>query len=88
LRSAPDVQDFDNLFGGTLHNHIRRTGNLAGSLYLSGAAKAGEGCQLFNAVGSRMSGISGSDGIVLLDVSNSGFKLVSRFGCPPNRSHG
>jgi hypothetical protein len=23
----------------------------------------------------------------LLDVFNGGFKLVSRFGCPPNLSH-
>ena len=83
----PDVQDFDNFFGGTVHNHVRRTDEFAGSLHFSGSAKAGEGCQLFNAVDNRLSDIPGSGGIVLLDVFNSGFKLVSRFGCPPNLSH-
>jgi hypothetical protein len=42
---------------------------------------------LFNAVNNRLSDIPGSGGIVLLDVFNGGFKLVSRFGCPPNLSH-
>ena len=83
----PDVQDFDNLFGRTVHNDVRRADKLAGSLHLSGAAKAGEGCQLFNAVDNRLSDVLSSGGIVLLDVLNGGFKLVSRFGCPPNLSH-
>jgi hypothetical protein len=87
LRTVPDVQDFDNLFGRTVHNDVRRADKLAGSLHLSGAAKAGEGCQLFNAVDNRLSDVLSSGGIVLLDVLNGGFKLVSRFGCPPNLSH-
>jgi len=43
LRPVPDVQDFDNFFGGTEHNHIRRADEFAGSLHFSGPAKAGEG---------------------------------------------
>jgi len=84
---VPDVEDFDNLFSGTIHNDVRRADNLAGSLYLARAAKAGEGCKLLNAVDNPLSCIPGSGGIVLLDVYNGGFKLVSRFGCPPNLSH-
>jgi hypothetical protein len=77
---VPDVQDFDDLFGGAVHNDIRRADKLAGSLHLSESAKAGEGCQLFNVVDNRLGDIPGSGGIVLLDVFNGGFKLVSRFG--------
>jgi hypothetical protein len=84
---VPDVQDFDDLFGGTVHNYVRRADKLAGSLHLSGSAKAGEGCQSFNAVDNRLSDIPGSGEIVLLDVFNGSFKLVSRFGCPTNLSH-
>jgi hypothetical protein len=42
---------------------------------------------LFNAVDNRLCNISSSSGIVLLDVFHSGFKLVGRFGGPPNLSH-
>ena len=87
LRPVPDVQDFDYIFGGTVHNDVRRADELAGSLHLSGSAKAGEGCQLFDAVDNRLSDTSGSGRIVLLDALNSGFKLVRRFGCPPNLPH-
>ena len=83
----PDVQNFDDLFSGTVHNDIRRADKLAGSLHLSGSAKAGEGCQLFNAVDNRLSDIPGSGRIVLQDVFDGGFKFISRFGCPPNLSH-
>jgi hypothetical protein len=84
---VPDVQNFDDLLRGTIHNDLRRADKLAGSLHLSGSAKAGEGRQLFNAVDNRLSDFLGSGGIVLLDVSDHGFKFVSRFGCPPNLSH-
>jgi len=87
LRSTPDVQDFNGFVGGTVHDDVRRANKFAGSFYLSGSAKAGKVCQLFNAVDNRLSDIPGGGGIVLLDVFNSGFKLVSRFGCPPNLSH-
>jgi hypothetical protein len=83
---VPDVQDFDAFFGGTAHNDVRRADESAGSFHLTGSAKAGEGCQLFNAVDNRLSDIP-SGGIVLLDVFNGGFKLVGRFGCPPNPTH-
>ena len=83
----PDLQDFDNFFGGTVHNHVRRADEFAGSLHLSAPAKAGEGCQLFNAVNNRLRDIPASDGIVLLDVFNSGFKLVGGFARPPNEPH-
>jgi hypothetical protein len=83
----PDVQDFDNLFGGTVHDDVRRADKLAGSLHLSGPAKAGESCQLFDAIDNRLSNIPGGGGIVLLDASNGGFKLVRRFGRPTNLSH-
>ena len=84
LRPVPDVQDFDNFLGGTVHNHVRGADEFAGSLHFSGSAKAGEGCQLFNAVDNCLSDIPGCGRIVLLDAFNSGFKLVGRFGCPPN----
>ena len=87
LRTVPDVQDFDNFFGGTVHNHVRRGDEFAGSLHFSGSAKAREGCQLFNAVDNRLSDIPGCGWIVLLDTFNGGFKLVGRFGCPPNQPH-
>ena len=76
----PDVQDFNNFFRGTVDNDVRRDDEFAGSFDLSGSAKAGEGCQLFNSVDNRLGDIPGSGGIVLLDVFNCGFKLVSRFG--------
>jgi hypothetical protein len=69
LRTVPDVQDFDNFFGGTVHNHVRRRNEFTGSLHFSGSAKAGEGCQLLNAVDNRLSNILGCVWIVLLDAS-------------------
>ena len=68
LRPVPDVQDFDNFVGGTVHNDIGRADEFAGSFHLSGSAKAGEGCQLFNAVDNRLSNTPGCDWIVLLDA--------------------
>jgi hypothetical protein len=87
LRPVPDAEDFDNLFRGTIHNDVRRADKLAGSLYLAWAAEAGESRQLLNAVDNRLSCIPGSGGIVLLNVYNRSFNLVSRFGCPPNLPH-
>jgi hypothetical protein len=84
----PDVQDFDNLFGGTVHNHVRRANQFAGSHHLSGSAKAREGCQLFNPFNNRLSNIASSGWVVLLDVFNSRFKLAGRLSCPPNEPHG
>jgi len=81
------MQDLNNLFGRTVYNDVRWGDKFAGPLHLSGPAKAGEGRQSFNAVDDRLSDIAGSGGIVLLDVFNSGFKLVRRFGCPPNLPH-
>ncbi len=83
----PDVQDFNNFFCGTVNNDVRRDDEFAGSFHLSGSAKAWKVCQLFNAVDNRLSDIPGSGGIVLLDVFNSGFKLVGGFGRPPNEPH-
>jgi len=87
LRPVPDVQDFNHFFGGTVHNDIRLADKLAGSLHFSGSSKAGEGCQLFNAVDNRLTDVPGSSGIVLQDAFHGGFKLIGRFGCPPNPSH-
>jgi hypothetical protein len=42
---------------------------------------------LFDAIDNRLSNIPGGGGIVLLDASNGGFKLVRRFGRPTNLSH-
>jgi hypothetical protein len=42
---------------------------------------------VFNALDHRLSDIPASGGIVLLDVFNSGFKLVGGFGRPPNEPH-
>jgi hypothetical protein len=88
LRPVPDVQDFDNVFGGTVHNDVRRADEFTRSFYLSGSAKAGEACQLLNAVDNGLSDIPGSGGIILLNVFNSGFKLVGGFGRPPNQPQG
>ena len=84
----PDVQDFDNLLGGTVHNDVRRADKLAGSVHFSGPAKAWEGGQLFDSVEDGLNDFLCSGGIVLLDVLHGGFKLVGRFGCSPNLSHG
>ena len=46
-----------------------------------------EGCQLFNAVDNRLRDIPGSARVVLPDALYSGFKLVGRFGGPPNLPH-
>jgi hypothetical protein len=86
-RPVPDVQDFDNFFGGTVHDDVGRAGEFAGSVHLSGSAKAGEGRQLFNAVDNRLRYIPCGGGIVLLNAFDSGFKLVRCFGCPPNLPH-
>ena len=64
------MEDFDNLFGCTVDNDVRRADELARSLHLSGTAKTRECCQLFNAVDNRLSDIPGSCGIVLQDVFN------------------
>jgi len=85
LRPVPDIQDFDNFFRATVHNDVRRAYEFAGSFHLSGPAKAGESCQLFNVVNERLGDIPGSGGIVLLDVFNSSFKLVGGLTCPPNQ---
>jgi hypothetical protein len=87
LAPVPEVQDFNNFFGRTRHDDVGRADQFAGSLYLSGSAKAGEGCQLFHTVDNRLSDIPASGGIVLLDVFNSGFQLVGGFGRPPNEPH-
>jgi hypothetical protein len=39
---------------------------------------------LVDAVKYRLSHAAGGIGIVLVDELDSGFKLVGRFGCPPN----
>jgi hypothetical protein len=83
----PDVKDLDNFFGGTIDNDVRRADKLAGSLHLSRSAKAGECCQLFNAVDNSLRDIPSNGGVVLLDALNGSLKLVSRFGRPPNLSH-
>jgi hypothetical protein len=87
LRPVPDVQDFNNFFGGTVHNDVRRADEFAGPLYLTGSAKAGESCQLVNAVDNCPGDIPASGGIVLLDVFNSDFKFIGGFGRPPNEPH-
>jgi hypothetical protein len=84
---VPNAQDFDDFFGGTIHNNVRRADKLARSPHLSGPAKAGKGRQPFNAVNNRLGYTTGSSWIVLLDASHSGFKLIGSFGCPPNLSH-
>jgi hypothetical protein len=76
-----------SLVGGTVHDNVGPADQFAGSLYLTGSAKAGEGCQLFNAVDNRLCDIPASGGIVLLGVFNSGFKFVGGFGRPPNEPH-
>jgi hypothetical protein len=87
LRTVPDIQDFDNFFGGTIHDNVTRTDEFAGSFHLSGSAKAGEACQLFNALDERLRNVSGSGGIVLLNVLNGGFELGGGFRRPPNQPH-
>jgi hypothetical protein len=84
LCPVPDVQDFDNFISVTVHNYIGRADEFAGSPHLAGSANAGKGRQLFDAVYYHLCDIPGGGGIVLLDVFNSGFKLVRDFRCPPN----
>ncbi len=81
------MQDFDNFFGGTVHNHVRRDNEFPGSFHLSGAANAGEGCKLLNAVDNGLRNILGSGRVVLLDALYSGFELIRRFDSPPNLPH-
>ncbi len=83
----PDVQDFDNFLGGTVHNNVRRADKFAGSSHLSRPPKAGKIGELFNPFNHALSDIPSSGRIVFLNVFNSHFKLVSRFGCPPNKPH-
>jgi hypothetical protein len=83
----PDVENLNNFFGRTIHNNVGLDHQFAGSLYLTGSAKAGKGGQLFNAVDNRMRDPLADGGIVLLDAYNSGFKLVGGFGRPPNEPH-
>jgi hypothetical protein len=83
LRPVPDVQDFDNFFGGTVHDDIRRADEFAGSRHLSGSAEVGEGRELFDPFDNRLRDISSSGRVVLLDVFYSRLKLVGRFDCPP-----
>jgi hypothetical protein len=87
LRTVPEVKDFNNLVGVTIDDNVRGADKLAGSFYLSRATYGGESCQLFNAFDNSLSYILGSDWIVLLDVSDSGYKLVGRSGCPLNQPH-
>jgi len=87
LRSVPDVQDLDNFIRGRVHDYVRRANEFACSFHLSGAAKTGEVCQLSNAVGNGLGDIPGGGGVVLLDVFDSGFKLISGFSGPPNNPH-
>jgi hypothetical protein len=81
-----EEQDFDNFFGGTVYNDVRRADEFAGSVDLSGSAKAGKGCQLLYEV-DHLRDTPASGGIVLLDVFNSGFKLVGGFSRPANEPH-
>jgi hypothetical protein len=77
---VPDVQDFDYFIRVTVHHHIRRADDLAGSFYLRGGQR-----QLFNAVYNGLSDIASSGRIVFLDVLNRGYKLVGCLRRPPTR---
>jgi hypothetical protein len=87
LRSVPDVQDFDDFFGQTVHHDVRRTHEFAGSRDLSGSTKAGKRRELFNPLDYRLSDLLSRSRIVLLDVFNRFFKLIGRFGRPTNEPH-
>jgi hypothetical protein len=84
---AGNGEDFDNFFGCTVHNNVRRADEFAGSFYLSRPAKSGESCQLLNTTDNGLSDIPGCRWIVLLNVFNSGLKLVGCFAGPPNQPH-
>lgn len=88
LCTVPDVQDFNNLVGVTVHDNIRRDDQLAGSFDFPRPACSGKRRQLLDAVDNRLSEFLGGVRIILLDVLNSGFKLAGGFGCPPNKPHG
>jgi hypothetical protein len=47
---VPDIQDFDSLFGTPVYDYVGRADEFASPFDLSGPAKAGEYCQLFNAL--------------------------------------
>jgi hypothetical protein len=59
---------FQQFLRWNVHNDVRRADEFAGPLYLTGSAKAGESCQLVNAVDNCLGDIPASGGIVLLDV--------------------
>jgi hypothetical protein len=76
FRPMPDVQNFDSFLGVTVHNDVGRDDKFAGSLHLSGSTNPWEGSQLLDAVDYCLCDIPGSCGIVLLNMSNSSFKLI------------
>lgn len=59
------VQDFHDLHRIPVHNHVGWDDKLAGTVDLSGSAKAGVGCQLFYAVYNRLGDDARSVGIIL-----------------------
>jgi len=87
LRPVPDKENFNNLVGVSVYDDVGRTNQLVSALDLAGTAKSGKACHLRDAVEHRLSHAAGSIGIVLLNVPNSGFELIGRFGCPPNAPH-
>ena len=68
LRPVPDIQDFNNLVGVTVHDNIRRDDKLASAFDLSRSAHSGKRRELVNAVDNRLSESSGRVGIILLNV--------------------
>jgi hypothetical protein len=87
LRSVPDVQDFNNFFGQTVHHDVRRAHEFARSCDLSGSTKAGKGRELLNPLDNRFSDLLSCCRVVFLDVLNRFFKLPSRLGGPTNEPH-
>jgi len=84
---VPDVQDLDYFIGVTIHNHIGRAHELAGSFRFSGSAQTREHRKSLDVVDDRLGDISCRSRIVFPYVLNSGYKLVSCFRRPPNLPH-
>src|SRR5579871_6819657 len=88
LCPVPNIEDFNDIVGVTVDDNIRRDNKLAGIFNLPRAAHSGKRRQLLNTFDYRLSELLGGVRIILLNVLNSGLKLIRGFGCPPNKPHG
>jgi hypothetical protein len=87
LRTVPDVQDFDHFIGVTVYNNVRWLRSSRVPFTSPDRPRPGKvaGCSMPSIT--VWATLSAAGRIVFLDAFNSGYKLVGRFGCPPNLLH-